>query len=304
MGWTISSVHGITTGLTSACAVVSYATSLHGSSSWLPSLDGFTGLGDLGEFKASSGIMTVVMIGILVCGCFPAVIAYKVLIKRYKDENGSRPPKFYPCLLGFGTLIAFHVIEGEALEGVDPFRVILVVWLAGMSLVEEAPFAVISGTLLAANDRYFYGCAIPLVWGLAVSLHGLTTVKKSSPKLPPWCELNHRLQFLGLSTAAGGIRRIMYLFYRGAAVTTCQVRTMQPVDGLVQAVMLLLWSGAVIYVQYKQGQQEKEGQQEEGGKQPQAFKPRNFSIPVRVDGDRAMDQELGVAYIRNAKGST
>ena len=303
MGWTISSVHGITTGLFSAFAVVSYATSLHGSSSWLPSLDGFTGLGDL---EVSSGIMTVVMIGILVCGCFPAVIAYKVLIKRYKKEHeNKRPPKFYPCLLGFGTLIAFHVVEGEALEGVDPFRVILVVWLAGMSLVEEAPFAVISGTLLAANDRYFYGCAIPLVWGLAVSLHGLTTVKKAPGKLPPWCELNHRLQFIGLSTAAGGIRRILYLFYRGAPVTTCQVRTMQPVDGLVQAVMLLLWSGAVIYVQYKHSQQEK---QEESTKPTVVnytmVKPKNFSIPVRVDGDRAMDQELGVAYIRNAKGST
>ena len=46
-------------------------------SSWLPSLD----------------VMTVVMIGILVCGCFPAVIAYKVLIKRYKEEHeNKRPP--------------------------------------------------------------------------------------------------------------------------------------------------------------------------------------------------------------------
>ena len=44
---------------------------------------------------------------------------------------------------------------------------------------------------------------------------------------------------------------------------------MQPVDGLVQAVMLLLWSGAVIYVQYKQGQQEKEGSRRQGGKQLQ-----------------------------------
>ena len=82
---------------------------------------------------------------------------------------------------------------------------------------------------------------------------------------------------------------------------------MQPVDGLVQAVMLLLWSGAVIYVQYKQSQQEKKEKPTLMFKPTDVgdmFKPKNFSIPVRVDGDRAMDQELGVAYIRNAKGST
>ena len=91
MGWTHASVHGVTTGVTSACAVVSYVTSLHGGSSWLPSLDGFTGLGEL---EVSSGIMTVIMISIIVCGCYPALIAYKVLIKRYRDENDKNPPKF------------------------------------------------------------------------------------------------------------------------------------------------------------------------------------------------------------------
>ena len=182
--------------------------------------------------------------------------------------------------------------------------------MGGMSLVEEAPFTVISGTLLVANDRYFYGCAIPLVWGIAVSFHNLEA-KDGVPKeeetahvLSPWCGLSHRLRFLGLSTAAGGIRRIIYLFYRGAAVTTCQVRAMQPEDGLVQAVMFLLWAFAVIYAQYKEYKENKESTPDKGNYTLQAFRKKNFSIPVRRDSGRAVDQELGVAYIRNAKGST
>ena len=73
--------------------------------------------------------------------------------------------------------------------------------------------------------------------------------------------------------------------------------------------MLLLWSGAVICVQYKQSQEDKQSQVDKQSKvdeqkQGRSIEPQAFSIPVRVPEDRAMDQELGVAYIRNAKGYT
>ena len=231
-------MHGIFTAIGSLASIACYATSLHGASTWLPSFQGFNGIEVL--------TMTVTMTWIIVCGCFPAVKAAYTLISISRKEMGSLPLQFGWSLLGFGVLTMLHVVEGEAEAGVDAFRLIMLVWLGGMSLSGEVPIVVISGTLLVANDRYFYGCAIPLIWGIAICVFDHPRARRDD-QLPLYCQLTYRVRFLGISAVAGATRRCIYLWMRGAPVTICQVRTMHPEDGLVQSTMLFLWSCFVFW---------------------------------------------------------
>lgn len=265
-------LHGVVTAFFGVSSTVLYAISLNGSMDFLPSF---------GMYKdAESFVRNITMIGIIVSGVWPAVFA------AYTSRGSVAGAVNVSLIssLGFAALVGLLVVEGEAEAGVDPFRLIMVVWLGGMALRQEATLVVISGTLLVANDRYFYGCAVPLAWGIAVTF-----------KFPPGSTgvpyyrypIRNRVRFLGISAIAAGVRRCVYLWYRGGPTTICQVRTMQVEDGLVQSTMIFLWAFSVLFNTCREEVHKREKIPTSSEKEAVAF-----SIPIEGRAGHTNGKEL------------
>ena len=277
-------LHGVVTAFFGLSAVVLYAISLNGSMDFLPSF---------GAYNDAEGFArNITMIGIIVSGVWPAVFAAYAA----RESDAGTVNASLISFLGFAALVGLLVVEGEADAGVDPFRLIMVVWLGGMALRQEATLVVISGTLLVANDRYFYGCAVPLAWGIAVAFK----FPPGSTNVPYYCyPIRNRVRFLGVSATAAGVRRCVYLWYRGGPTTICQVHTMQTEDGLVQSTMIFLWACSVLFNTGREGVNQPPPGEPEGEKKRDSVKNIRkdgnfnlFSIPVERRAGHTNGKEL------------